>query len=125
MIKNYSYILRLPYLVVLLLRLSLVRLSAVNDVAYELRKQVVHWTSVMTLLWSDEIYLHRVVIVYAGIANINTCQAQEFLNLICFQSVVPQHLPTHPPESPVRVRHQPPPEFLPSWLDRPRITCKH
>lgn len=112
---------------VLLLNLPLVRLSAIYHVAKELGKQG-DGTKIpkcfVTLLWSDEIDLHWVIVVNAGIANIDTCQAKKLLNLVCLHSVIPQHLPAHPAESSVRVRHQPAAEFLPSWLDRPRISCK-
>ena len=71
-----------------------------------------------------EAHLHWVVVVYSGIANVNSSQAEELLDLICFHSVVPQHLPRHSSEGPMCVRHQPAAEFFPPRLSWPRVTCK-
>lgn len=126
MVQNYSCTLGLPPIDVLLLSLPLVRFPAIDDVTKELSKQMgFPLRVVIKVILKCRIYLHWIVIVYAGIANINTCQTEQLFNFVCFHSVVPQHLPAHPSERSMRIRHQPAAEFFPTWLDRPWVTCKN
>lgn len=102
------------------------RFPAIDDVTKKSGKQMRGpLRVVIKIILKCGIYLHRVVIVYAGVANINACQAEELLNLICFHPVIPQHLPTHTSECSVRVRHKPAAEFFPTWLDGPWVAYKH
>lgn len=109
----------------LLLSLPLVRFPAIDDVTKDVSKQIGGALRAAINVTKCEIYLHWIVIVNTGVANINTCQAEELLNLICFHAVIPEHLPTHTSESSMRVRHKPAAQFFPTWLDRPWVAYKN
>lgn len=124
--RNSPELLTRPCSTVVLLRsLPFVRLPAIDNVAKVSSQQMLEVRPRTNVTVKDVLYLHRVVVVYAGIANINTRQAEELLHFICAHSVVPEQFPAHTSQRPMSVRHQPAAELLPPRLDRPWVTCKH
>lgn len=115
-----------PYSTVVLLRnLPCVRLPAIDNVAKGFSKQMLGVRPRIHVTTKSMLCLHWIVVVYAGIANINARQAKELLNFVCSHSVVPEQFPAHTSQRPMSVRHQPAAELLPPRLDRPWVTCKH
>lgn len=110
--------------VILLRSFPCVRLPAIDNVAGDFSKQMLDVRPRINVTLKYEHCLHWVVVVYASIADINTCKADELLNFVCSHSVVPEQLPAHASQRPMSVRHQPAAELLPPWFDRPWVTCK-